>query len=74
MEDEEPTINKNYPKAIDMDYLNERIHMPLNNFEMKFKKGAGYSLLKEMIQTKIMEESVSESPFKKHIVKKFIDG
>ena len=49
MEDEEPTINKIYPKAIDMDYLHERIHMPLNNFEMKFKKGAGYSLLKEMI-------------------------
>ena len=27
-----------------------------------------------MIQTKITEESVSESPFKKHIVKKFVDG
>ena len=49
LEAEEPTIHMKYPQAIDMEYLPERIHMPLNNFEIKFKKGAGYSLLKEMI-------------------------
>ena len=39
---------------------------------MRFKP-PGMAVLSEMINTRVMEDSVSESPFKKHIVRKYVE-
>jgi len=65
-------FHKLYPKNLDLDLIHKKILKPLDSYSLTFKKPA-YEVLNEMIQTRILEESVSESPFKKHIVKKYID-
>ena len=61
-----------YPKNLDLEVLQHKINKPLLTYNLTFKKPA-YQVLSEMIETRVLEDSVSESPFKKHIVKKYID-
>ena len=65
--DDEPRFHKLYPQALDLPTLQHKIYKPLDSFSMKFKP-PGFKVLNEMINTRIMEESVSESPFKGHIM------
>eukprot|EP00347_Sterkiella_histriomuscorum_P015117 403358256 len=70
--DDDLKFHKLYPKAIDMTILSQKINKPLESYSMKFKQ-PGMVVLSEMINTRVIEESVSESPFKKHIIKKYIE-
>ena len=70
--EEDLKFHKLYPRNLDIEVIQQKINKPLDSYSLTFKKPA-YAVLNEMIQTRVMEDSVSESPFKKHIVSKYVD-
>jgi hypothetical protein len=60
-----------YPKTLDVQGLREIIETPVERHSVKFKP-PGYAILSEMINTRIMEDSISESLHKKHIIRKYV--
>ena len=61
-----------YPRKLDLMKFQEKIERPAAEHIVQFKKETGMNLLSEIINTRIMEDSVSESLHKKHIVNKYI--
>jgi len=60
-----------YPLLLDVDGIQEKIELPVQRHSVKFKEPS-LLIMDEMIRTKILEESVTESRHKKHIINKYI--
>ena len=60
-----------YPHTLDLKKINENFNKPIENHSVEFRP-PGLAIMSEMINTRILEDSVSESLHKKHIMKKYV--